>query len=111
MVRTVVGPTYGTIYRGVAFVNGRCGAGAAGHPAAPRAPQKMVFSFAKTKPRASAPATTRKGFLAMSRAVFLFAPPRPTRARVNEVGACDARRGAATVMAVACLDAVAERLT
>ncbi len=72
--------------------------------------QKMVLSFAKTKPRASAPATTRKGFLAMIRAVFFFAPPRPTRARVNAIGAREDRRGSATVIAVVRF-AAPERLT
>ena len=72
--------------------------------------QKMVFSFAKTKPRASAPATTRKGFLAMSRAVFFFAPLSPSRARASGMGWRDARRGDATVIAVARLETIAERL-
>ena len=65
----------------------------------------------KTKPRASAPATTRTGFLAMSRAVFFFAPSRPARARVNAIGARDYCRGSATAIAVERLDTIAERFT
>jgi hypothetical protein len=74
-------------------------------------PQKMARNFANTKPRASAPATTRKGFLAMSRAVFFFAPLNPSRARESGMGLRDARRGEATVIAVDRLETIAERFT
>jgi hypothetical protein len=71
----------------------------------------MVLSFAKAKPRASAPATTRKGFLAMSRAVFFFAPLREARAFLSGIDARIARRGSDTVIAVDRLETPAERFT